>query len=102
MIPTVISARPLENAILDYIERHDLAGLREFLAAQRAPDIADVLDRLPSSERDLAFAQLPPRSPPLYWRKQTSKQSDRLIKTFRAYRSVSYSMPFRRMTPLGC
>lgn len=60
MIPTVISSRPLENAIRDHIERHDLAGLRELLSAQRAPDIADVLDRLPASERDLAFAQLAP------------------------------------------
>jgi magnesium transporter len=58
--PTVISARPLENSIIGYIERNDLPGLRELLSAQRAPDIADVLDRLSASGRDLAFAQLPP------------------------------------------
>ncbi len=59
--PTVISALPLENAVRDYLDRNDHVGLKHFLSTQRAPDIADVVDRLPESHRDQLFALLPPR-----------------------------------------
>jgi magnesium transporter len=59
--PTVISAQPLENAVLDYLHRNDGIGLEQFLSTLRAPDIADVVDRLPDSQRDVVFAALPPR-----------------------------------------
>jgi magnesium transporter len=59
LTPTVISAQPLEKAIQEYLDRQDRIGLEQFLAAQRAPDIADVVDRLPESERDNVFALLP-------------------------------------------
>ena len=58
--PTVISAQPLENTVRGYLERNDLIGLKPFLATQWAPDIADVLERLPGAQRDLAFTQLDP------------------------------------------
>lgn len=59
--PTVISAQPLENAIRDYLARNDRIGLEQFLSTLRAPDIADVVDRLPESQRDQVFVLLPPR-----------------------------------------
>jgi magnesium transporter len=61
LTPTVISALPLENAIREYLDHRDHAGLEHFLATQRAPDIADVVDRLPESERDQLFTLLPLR-----------------------------------------
>jgi magnesium transporter len=61
LTPTVISAQPLENAIRGYLERNDLIGLRSFLAAQKAPDIADVLERLTEEDRALVFAQFAPQ-----------------------------------------
>lgn len=59
LTPTVISAQPLEKAISEYFEGNDRPGLEQFLSKQRAPDIADVVDRLPESERDEVFALLP-------------------------------------------
>ena len=61
LIPTVISALPLENALRDYLERHDLLGLKSLLATQRAPDIADVLERFTEAERGAVFKQLEPQ-----------------------------------------
>jgi magnesium transporter len=58
MIPTVISAQPLENAIRAYLKRHDLLGLEHFLSTQHAPDIADVIDRLPLSQRKVVFTHI--------------------------------------------
>lgn len=58
MLPTVISAQPLENAIRNFLERNNLIDLKSFLATQRPPDIADVLDRLTIEQRDLVFTQL--------------------------------------------
>lgn len=58
MLPTVISAQPLENTIRSFLERNNLIDLKSFLTTQRPPDIADVLDRLPAGQRDLVFAQL--------------------------------------------
>jgi len=60
MLPTVISALPLETAIRDALARQDTDRLRALLATQRAPDIADVLDRLTPEERAVVFAQLAP------------------------------------------
>lgn len=62
MESTVISVQPLEDAIRSFLDRQDFAGLREFLAAQKAPDIADVLERLPASQRGVLLAQLSPES----------------------------------------
>jgi magnesium transporter len=59
LTPTVISAQPLEQAIREYLDHHDHIGLQHFLSTQRAPDIADVVDRLPESQRDEVFALLP-------------------------------------------
>lgn len=59
--PTVISALPLENAVRDYLDRNDLVGLEQFLSTQRAADVADIIDRLPESERNQLFALLPAR-----------------------------------------
>jgi magnesium transporter len=59
MLPTVISSLPLESAVRGRLEQHDLPGLRALLATQRAPDIADVLDRLPDEERAVVFGELP-------------------------------------------
>lgn len=58
MIPTVISAQPLENAIRAFLKRHDLLGLEHFLSTQHAADIADVIDRLPLSRRKLVFTHI--------------------------------------------
>jgi len=49
--PTVISAQPLEKAILEYLDRNDRVGLEHFLSTRRAPDIADIVDRLPEREQ---------------------------------------------------
>ena len=62
MLPTVISARPLEYAIRDFLRRNDLNGLNELLSTQLAPDIADVLDRLPGPSQIKVFKQLSPES----------------------------------------
>ena len=61
LTPTVISAQPLEKAIRGYLDRHDHAGLEHFLSTQRAPDIADIVDRLADAERDEVFSMLPGR-----------------------------------------
>ena len=58
---SVISAQPLEKAIREYLDRHDHAGLEHFLSTQRAPDLADVVDRLPGAQRDEAFSMLQAR-----------------------------------------
>ncbi len=58
LTPTVISAQPLEQTILDYLDGRDRGGLELFLSTQRAPDIADVVDRLPESLRDEVFSLL--------------------------------------------
>lgn len=42
------------------LARNDLDGLRAWLAGQRAPDIADVLDRLPEPDQARVFALLSP------------------------------------------
>lgn len=60
IVSTVISSRPLETAIRAYLERDDRRGLRNFLATQSAPDIADVIDRLPDAMGDRVFDQLAP------------------------------------------
>ena len=60
MLPTIISARPLENAIKEFLKQKDEPGLREFLATQLAPDIADVIDRLPEPDQIRKFKQLSP------------------------------------------
>jgi magnesium transporter len=60
MLSTVISAQPLENTIRAFLGRNNLSDLKSFLATQRPPDIADVLDRLSVEQRDLVFAQLDP------------------------------------------
>src|SRR5882724_534673 len=60
MQSTVISARPLEYAIKDFLRRNDIAGLDELLSTQLAPDLADVLDRLPAPDQQKVFKQLPP------------------------------------------
>jgi magnesium transporter len=57
--PTVISALPLEQTIEAYLDRDDLEGLREFLATQEAPDLADIVDRLDARRGDAVFALLP-------------------------------------------
>src|SRR4051812_38978734 len=59
MQSTVISARPLEYAIKDFLRRNDIAGLDELLSTQLAPDLADVLDRLPARDQEKVFKQLP-------------------------------------------
>jgi len=59
--PTMISALPLETAIHDHLQRDDLAGLRQLLKAEHAPDIAAVLDRFSEQERAAVFANLPRR-----------------------------------------
>ena len=61
LTPTVISALPLEKAIRGYLDRHDHVGLEHFLSTLRAPDIADVIDRLPEDKRDEVFSLLPVR-----------------------------------------
>lgn len=61
LTPTVISAQPLEKAIREYLDRHDHVGLEHFLSTQRAPDLADIVDRLPDSQRDEVFSMLPAR-----------------------------------------
>jgi hypothetical protein len=58
--PTVISAQPLEKAILEYLGRNDRVGLEHFLSTRRAPDIADIVDRLPEREQTEVFSLLPP------------------------------------------
>jgi Mg/Co/Ni transporter MgtE len=58
LTPTVISAQPLEKAIREYLKRHDHVGLEHFLSTQRAPDIADVVDRLQDDERAEVFSML--------------------------------------------
>jgi magnesium transporter len=58
--PTVISAQPLEKAILEYLDRNDRVGLEHFLSTRRAPDIADIVDRLPEREQTEVFSLLPP------------------------------------------
>ena len=58
LTPTVISAQPLEKAIREYLKRHDHVGLEHFLSTQRAPDIADVVDRLQDAERAEVFSML--------------------------------------------
>ena len=60
LTPTVISAQPLENALRDYLERNDLIGSKSFLAKQKAPDIADVLERFTEEDRAAVFVQLEP------------------------------------------
>jgi magnesium transporter len=61
LTPTVISAQPLENAVREYFDRNDRVGLEHFVSKLRAPDIADVVDRLPESQRNELFALLPAR-----------------------------------------
>lgn len=60
IVSTVISSQPLETAIRAYLERDDRRGLRAFLATHSAPDIADVVDRLPDDESDRVFDMLAP------------------------------------------
>lgn len=60
IVSTVISSQPLETAIRAYLERDDRRGLRSFLATHSAPDIADVVDRLPDEESDRVFDMLAP------------------------------------------
>jgi magnesium transporter len=60
MMSTVISAQPLENAILDFLDRHDIEGLSHFLSNLYAPDIADIIDRLDAKQRDEVFELLSP------------------------------------------
>jgi magnesium transporter len=60
-VPTVISSIPLESAVWAYIDRNDTDGLRAFLVTQEAPDLADVIDRLPRARAIVVFALLPPR-----------------------------------------
>jgi magnesium transporter len=60
LVPTVISALPLETAVRGLLGRGDAEGLRALLLEQRAPDIADVLDRLTEAETTAAFDLLPP------------------------------------------
>jgi len=62
MQPTVITAKPLEAKIRVLLDRNDQDELRRFLNSLKAPDLADVLDRLSDSERTFAFSML---SPPL-------------------------------------
>lgn len=61
IVPTVISSIPLESAVWAYIDRNDTDGLRAFLVTQEAPDLADVIDRLPRARAIVVFALLPPR-----------------------------------------
>jgi hypothetical protein len=46
LTPTVISAQPLEKAILDYLDRQDHVGLEHFLSTQRALVSAPLLTTL--------------------------------------------------------
>jgi magnesium transporter len=61
LTPTVISAQPLEKAIREYLDRNDRVGLEHFLSTLRAPDIADIVDRLSEPRRKEVFELLPPR-----------------------------------------
>ena len=61
LTPTVISALPLENALRDFLERNDLIGLESFLATQKAPDVADVLERFTEEDRSAVFTHLEPQ-----------------------------------------
>jgi magnesium transporter len=61
LAPTVISALPLETAIRELLDRDAREPLREFLAEQPAPDVADVLDRFSTEERVAVFTLLAPR-----------------------------------------
>ncbi|MBK6427417.1 MAG: magnesium transporter [Blastocatellia bacterium] len=60
IVSTVISSQPLETAIRAYVDRDDRRGLRSFLATHSAPDIADVIDRLPEALGDHVFDMLQP------------------------------------------
>ena len=59
--PTVISAQPLEKAIVEYLDRNDQVGLEHFLSTHRPPDIADIVDRLTEMQRNQVFALLSAR-----------------------------------------
>lgn len=61
LVPTVVSAQPLENAIGELLDADDLDALAALLVAQHPADLADVLDRLESPRREAVFALLPPR-----------------------------------------
>lgn len=49
----------LQPEISEYLERRDLAGLREGLARLEAPEIADLVGELPVDQRGLVFRILP-------------------------------------------
>jgi len=60
LVPTVISSLPLERAIEAFLDRNDSSGLRDFLATHEAPDLADVVDRLPDASATAVFNLLTP------------------------------------------
>lgn len=54
------SAEQFEDGVRAYLASNDLPALRNLLIGQRAPDIADMLDRLDERQRVEVFQLLPP------------------------------------------